>query len=180
VKEKNEHNVLVNKFAAAESKKAGQLYTPRCVVQLLVEGLAPHKGRVFDPCSGSGGIFVQSVEFGKAHANGNGGKAEGHISIFGREGNPARWRLARMKLAIPSIEGNLGPEPADSFHRNRHKDLKTDYILANPPFNMSDGGGDRVRDDMRWRFGVQPVGEAKYASVPHFSEPSAANSLQLN
>src|SRR5437899_7078317 len=97
--------------------------------------LAPYKGRVFDPCCGSGGMFVQSVEFVKAHANGNGnsGKAKGDISIFGQESNPTTWRLARMNLAIRSIEGNLGLEPADSFHRDLHKDLKADYILANPP-----------------------------------------------
>jgi type I restriction enzyme M protein len=132
--------------------------------------LAPYKGRVFDPCCGSGGMFVQSVEFVKAHANGNGngGKAKGDISIFGQESNPTTWRLARMNLAIRSIEGNLGLEPADSFHRDLHKDLKADYILANPPFNMSDWGGDRLREDIRWKFGVPSAGNANYAWVQHF------------
>jgi type I restriction enzyme M protein len=115
-------------------------------------------------------MFVQSVEFVKAHANGNGngGKAKGDISIFGQESNPTTWRLARMNLAIRSIEGNLGLEPADSFHRDLHKDLKADYILANPPFNMSDWGGDRLREDPRWKFGVPSAGNANYAWVQHF------------
>jgi type I restriction enzyme M protein len=164
------YEYFLSEFASAEGKKGGQFYTPRCVVQLLVEMLAPYKGRVFDPCCGSGGMFVQSVEFVKAHANGNGngGKAKGDISIFGQESNPTTWRLARMNLAIRSIEGNLGQEPADSFHRDMHKDLKADYILANPPFNMSDWGGDRLREDPRWKFGIPPSGNANYAWVQHF------------
>jgi type I restriction enzyme M protein len=132
--------------------------------------LAPYKGRVFDPCCGSGGMFVQSVEFVKAHANGNGngGKAKGDISIFGQESNPTTWRLARMNLAIRGIEGNLGLEPADGFHRDLHKDLKADYILANPPFNMSDWGGERLREDPRRKYGVPPAANANYAWVQHF------------
>ena len=159
------YEYFLGQFASAEGKKGGQFYTPRCVVQLLVEMLAPYKGRVFDPCCGSGGMFVQSIEFVKAHANGNGngGKAKGDISIFGQESNPTTWRLARMNLAIRSIEGNLGLEPADSFHRDLHKDLKADDILANPPFNMSDWGGDRLREDPRWKFGVPSAGNANYA-----------------
>ena len=164
------YEYFLSQFASAEGKKGGQFYTPRCVVQLLVEMLAPWKGRVFDPCCGSGGMFVQSVEFVKAHAtgNGNGGKAKGDISIFGQESNPTTWRLAKMNLAIRGIEGDLGDEPADSFHRDLHKALKADYILANPPFNMSDWGGDRVRDDVRWKFGAPPVGNANFAWVQHF------------
>jgi type I restriction enzyme M protein len=164
------YEYFLSEFASAEGKKGGQFYTPRCVVQLLVEMLAPYKGRVFDPCCGSGGMFVQSVEFVKAHANGNGngGKAKGDISIFGQESNPTTWRLARMNLAIRSIEGNLGLEPADSFHHDLHKDLKADYILANPPFNMSDWGGDRLKEDSRWKYGVPPAGNANYAWVQHF------------
>src|SRR5437667_7180218 len=164
------YEYFLSQFASAEGKKGGQFYTPRPVVQLLVEMLAPYKGRVFDPCCGSGGMFVQSVEFVKAHAtgNGNGGKAKGDISIFGQESNPTTWRLARMNLAIRSIEGNLGLEPADSFHRDLHKDLKADYVLANPPFNMSDWGGDRLREDARWKFGVPPSANANYAWVQHF------------
>src|SRR5438093_9863461 len=115
-------------------------------------------------------MFVQSDEFVKAHATGNGnaGKAKGDLSIFGQESNATTWRLAKMNLAIRGIEGDLGDEPADSFHRDLHKDLKADYILANPPFNMSDWGGDRVRDDVRWKFGAPPVGNANFAWVQHF------------
>ncbi|MEK7685535.1 MAG: class I SAM-dependent DNA methyltransferase [Verrucomicrobiota bacterium] len=173
------YEYFLSEFASAEGKKGGQFYTPRCVVQLLVEMLAPYKGRVFDPCCGSGGMFVQSVEFVKAHANGNGngGKAKGDISIFGQESNPTTWRLARMNLAIRSIEGNLGLEPADSFHRDLHKDLKADYILANPPFNMSDWGGERLREDARWKFGVPSAGNANYAWVQHFLHHLAPTGL---
>jgi type I restriction enzyme M protein len=164
------YEYFLSEFASAEGKKGGQFYTPRCVVQLLVEMLSPYKGRVFDPCCGSGGMFVQSLEFVKAHANGNGngGKAKGDISIFGQESNPTTWRLARMNLAIRGIEGNLGNEPADSFHHDLHKNLKADYILANPPFNMSDWGGERLRDDPRWKYGAPPTGNANYAWVQHF------------
>jgi type I restriction enzyme M protein len=164
------YEYFLGKFASAEGKGGGEFYTPQCVVQVLVGMLEPYKGRVFDPCCGSGGMFVQSVEFVKAHANGNGngGKAKGDISIFGQESNPTTWRLARMNLAIRSIEGNLGLEPADSFHRDLHKDLKADYILANPPFNMSDWGGERLREDPRWKFGVPSAGNANYAWVQHF------------
>jgi type I restriction enzyme M protein len=125
--------------------------------------LAPYKGRVLDPCCGSGGMFVQSEKFVEAH----GGRI-GDISIFGQESNPTTWRLAKMNLAIRRIEGNLGDEPADSFHRDLHKDLKADYILANPPFNMSDWGGDRLREDVRWKFGAPPTGNANFAWVQHF------------
>ncbi|MCI0744968.1 MAG: type I restriction-modification system subunit M [Verrucomicrobia subdivision 3 bacterium] len=173
------YEYFLSEFASAEGKKGGQFYTPRCVVQLLVEMLAPYKGRVFDPCCGSGGMFVQSVEFVKAHANGNGngGKAKGDISIFGQESNPTTWRLARMNLAIRSIEGNLGQEPADSFHRDLHKDLKADYILANPHFNDSDWGGGRLRDDVRWKYGLPPVGNANFAWVQHFIHHLAPNGV---
>ncbi|MGA2281148.1 MAG: class I SAM-dependent DNA methyltransferase [Verrucomicrobiota bacterium] len=157
------YEYFLSEFASAEGKKGGQFYTPRCVVQLLVEMLAPYKGRVFDPCCGSGGMFVQSEKFVEAH----GGRI-GDISVFGQESNPTTWRLARMNLAIRSIEGNLGLEPADSFQRDLHKDLKADYIIANPPFNMSDWGGDRLREDVRWKFGVPPASNANYAWVQHF------------
>jgi predicted RNA methylase len=120
----------LSQFASAEGKKGGQFYTPRPVVRLLVEMLAPYKGRVFDPCCGSGGMFVLSERFVEAH----GGRV-GDVSIFGQESNPTTWRLAKMNLAIRGIDGNLGVEPADSFHRDLHQDLKADYVLANPPFN---------------------------------------------
>ncbi len=173
------YEYFLSEFASAEGKKGGQFYTPRCVVQLLVEMLSPYKGRVFDPCCGSGGMFVQSVRFVKEHAtgNGNGGKAKGDISIFGQESNPTTWKLAKMNLAIRGIEAYLGDENADSFHRDLHKDLKADYILANPPFNMSDWGGDRLRDDPRWRYGAPPVGNANFAWVQHFIHHLAPTGL---
>jgi len=157
------YEYFLSEFASAEGKKGGQFYTPRCVVQLLVEMLSPIKGRVYDPCCGSGGMFVQSETFVEQH----GGRI-GDISIFGQESNPTTWRLARMNLAIRSIDANLGSEPADSFHRDLHKDLKADHILANPPFNMSDWGGDRLREDVRWKYGVPPAGNANFAWVQHF------------
>jgi type I restriction enzyme M protein len=161
---------FLSQFASAEGKKGGQFYTPRCIVRVLVEMLAPYKGRVYDPCCGSGGMFVQSVEFVKAHAsgNGNGGKAKADVSIFGQESNHTTWRLAKMNLAIRQIENNLGKEHADSFHQDLHPDLKADYVLANPPFNDSDWRGETLRDDKRWKYGMPPAGNANYAWVQHF------------
>jgi len=161
---------FLKEFASAEGKKGGQFYTPRCIVRLLVAMLAPYKGRVFDPCCGSGGMFVQSVEFVKAHAtgNGNGGNARADISIFGQESNHTTWRLAKMNLAIRQIENNLGKEHADSFHRDLHPDLKADYVLANPPFNDSDWRGELLKDDKRWKYGRPPTSNANYAWVQHF------------
>ncbi|MDQ7827003.1 MAG: class I SAM-dependent DNA methyltransferase [Candidatus Eremiobacteraeota bacterium] len=157
------YEYFLSQFASAEGKKGGQFYTPRCVVQVLVSMLAPYKGRVYDPCCGSGGMFIQSEKFVEAH----GGKI-GDISIYGQESNPTTWRLAKMNLAIRGIEGNLGAEHADSFHRDLHKDLKADYILANPPFNSSDWGGERLKEDVRWKYGAPPAANANYAWVQHF------------
>jgi len=157
------YEYFLAQFASAEGKKGGQFYTPRCVVRVLVQVLAPYKGRVYDPCCGSGGMFVQSEKFIEEH----GGKV-GDISIYGQESNPTTWRLAKMNLAIRGIDANLGPEHADSFHRDLHPDLKADYILANPPFNSSDWGGERLREDRRWKFGAPPVGNANFAWVQHF------------
>jgi len=173
------YEYFLAQFASAEGKKGGQFYTPRCVVQLLVEMLAPYRGRVYDPCCGSGGMFIQSVKFVEAHAtgNGNGGKARGDISIYGQESNHTTWRLAKMNLAIRGIEANLGPEHADSFHRDLHPDLKADYILANPPFNDSDWGGDRLRNDVRWKYGVPPPSNANFAWVQHFIHHLAPTGL---
>ena len=164
------YEYFLSRFASAEGKKGGQFYTPRYVVQLLVAMLAPYQGRVYDPCCGSGGMFVQSVGFVQAHAtgNGNGGKTKADVSIFGQESNHTTWRLAKMNLAIRGIEGNLGQEHADSFHRDLHPDLKADYVLANPPFNDSDWRGERLRDDRRWQFGVPPASNANFAWVQHF------------
>jgi len=164
------YEYFLSQFASAEGKKGGQFYTPRCIVRVLVEMLAPYKGRVYDPCCGSGGMFVQSVEFVKAHAggNGNGGKAKADVSIFGQESNHTTWRLAKMNLAIRQIDNNLGKEHADSFHRDLHPDLKADYVLANPPFNDSDWRGDLLKEDKRWKFGIPPNGNANFAWVQHF------------
>jgi len=166
------YEYFLSQFASAEGKKGGQFYTPRCVVQVLVEMLAPYKGRVYDPCCGSGGMFVQSEKFVQAH----GGRI-GDISIYGQESNHTTWRLAKMNLAIRGIDGNLGPEPADTFHRDLHPDLKADYILANPPFNMSDWGGERLKDDKRWKFGIPPAGNANFAWVQHFIYHLAPNGI---
>ncbi|MCK4548155.1 MAG: SAM-dependent DNA methyltransferase [Candidatus Eisenbacteria sp.] len=156
------YEYFLGQFASKEGKKGGEFYTPRCIVKLLVEMIEPYKGRVYDPCCGSSGMFVQSKEFIRAHDGGL-----GDISIYGQESNPTTWRLAKMNLAIRGIEANLGPHNADSFHRDLHKDLKADFILANPPFNMSDWGGDRLREDVRWKHGVPPVGNANFAWVQH-------------
>jgi type I restriction enzyme M protein len=156
------YEYFLGQFASAEGKKGGEFYTPRCVVKLLVEMIEPYKGRVYDPCCGSSGMFVQSEEFIRQH----GGKI-GDISIYGQESNPTTWRLAKMNLAIRSLEANIGPHNADTFHNDLHKDLKADFILANPAFNMSDWGGERVREDARWKYGVPPVGNANFAWVEH-------------
>lgn len=153
---------FLGQFASAEGKKGGQFYTPRSVVRLLVEMLEPYKGRVYDPCCGSGGMFIQSEKFIEQH----GGNVE-NISVFGQESNPTTWRLCRMNLAIRGIECNLGTHAADTFHNTLHPDLRADFILANPPFNMSDWGGQLLADDPRWRYGVPPVGNANYAWVQH-------------
>ena len=161
------YEYFLSQFASAEGKKGGEFYTPRCVVKLLVEMLEPYRGRVYDPCCGSSGMFVQSVEFIRAHAggNGNGGKAKTDISIYGQESNYTTWRLARMNLAIRGIDGQIAH--GDTFHNDRHADLKADFILANPPFNISDWGGERLRDDKRWKYGVPPAGNANFAWVQH-------------
>jgi type I restriction enzyme M protein len=162
------YEYFLSQFASAEGKKGGEFYTPRCVVKLLVEMLEPYRGRVYDPCCGSSGMFVQSVEFIQAHAkgNGNGGKARADISIYGQESNYTTWRLARMNLAIRGIDSGQIAH-GDTFHNDRHPDLKADYILANPPFNISDWGGERLRDDQRWQYGTPPAGNANYAWVQH-------------
>jgi type I restriction enzyme M protein len=170
---------FLKEFAAAEGKKGGQFWTPECVVKLLVEMLSPFSGRVYDPCCGSGGMFVQSYQFVKAHrsGNGNGGKAKTDISVFGQESNHTTWKLARMNLAIRGLDANLGKEHADSFHRDLHPDLKADYVIANPPFNDSDWRGDLLKEDKRWQFGKPPTGNANYAWVQHFIHHLAPNGL---
>ena len=161
------YEYFLSQFASAEGKKGGEFYTPRCVVKLLVEMLEPYKGRVYDPCCGSAGMFVQSIEFIRAHAtgNGNGGKAKADISIYGQESNDTTCRLAKMNLAIRGIDGQIAH--GNTFHDDRFPDLKADYILANPPFNVSDWGGDRLRNDKRWKYGTPPPGNANFAWVQH-------------
>ena len=161
------YEYFLSQFASAEGKKGGEFYTPRCVVKLLVEMLEPYRGRVYDPCCGSSGMFVQSVEFIRAHAsgNGNGGQARADISIYGQESNYTTWRLAKMNLAIRGIDSQIAH--GDSFHNDRHPDLKADFILANPPFNVSDWGGERLTQDQRWQYGVPPKGNANFAWVQH-------------
>jgi len=161
------YEYFLSQFASAEGKKGGEFYTPRCVVKLLVEMLEPYRGRVYDPCCGSSGMFVQSVEFIRAHAsgNGNGGKAKADISIYGQESNYTTWRLAKMNLAIRGIEGQIAH--GDTFHNDRFPDLKADFVLANPPFNVSDWGGERLREDKRWQYGAPPAGNANFAWVQH-------------
>ena len=155
------YEYFLSRFASAEGKLGGEFYTPRCLVRVLVEMLAPYKGRVYDPACGSGGMFVQSEEFVVEH----GGRI-GEISIYGQESNYTTWRLAKMNLAIRGIDADI--KHGDTFHNDGLPDLKADYILANPPFNMSDWGGDRLREDKRWVYGVPPKGNANFAWVQHF------------
>jgi type I restriction enzyme M protein len=149
-------------FAGAEGKRGGEFYTPRSVVRVLTEMLEPYKGRVYDPCCGSGGMFVQSEKFVLAH----GGRI-GDIAIYGQEMNNTTWRLAKMNMAVRGIDADIKWNNEGSFHKDELPDLKADYILANPPFNISDWGGERLREDVRWKYGVPPVGNANYAWLQH-------------
>ncbi|GAB6137475.1 type I restriction-modification system subunit M [Halanaerobaculum tunisiense] len=164
------YEYFLSKFASAEGKGGGEFYTPHSIVNLLVEMVEPYEGRVYDPCCGSGGMFVQSEKFVEEHQ----GKLD-DLSVYGQESNPTTWRLCQMNLAIRGIEGNLGGKPADSFHNDSHKDLKADYILANPPFNVSDWGGEHLADDRRWRYGIPYNGNANYAWIQHFIHHLAPN-----
>ncbi len=171
------YEYFLSRFADAEGKRGGEFYTPRCVVRLLVEMIEPYRGRVYDPCCGSAGMFVQSVEFIRAHQSGggNGGngasrgrlvrRAGADISVYGQESNHTTWRLAKMNLAIRGIEGQIAH--GDTFHNDRHPDLKADYILANPPFNVKDWGAERLKEDRRWKYGTPPKGNANFAWVQH-------------
>jgi len=166
------YEYFLGQFATAEGKKGGQFYTPRSVVKLLVEMIEPYKGRVFDPCCGSGGMFVQSEKFVEAH-----GGRRTDLSIYGQESNQTTWRLSMMNLAIRGIEANIAWNSGGSFHNDAFKDLKADFILANPPFNDSDWGGERLREDLRWKYGVPPVGNANFAWVQHFISHLAPNGI---
>jgi type I restriction enzyme M protein len=164
------YEYFLARFASAEGKSGGQFYTPSSVVRALVEMLAPYKGRVYDPCCGSGGMFVSSEKFIEAHS----GKI-GDISIYGQESNYTTWRLAQMNLAIRGIDAQIGH--GDTFHIDAHPDLKADYVLANPPFNDSDWRGELLKNDRRWVYGVPPAGNANYAWVQHFIHHLAPTGL---
>ena len=158
------YEYFLGQFFLAEGRKGGQFYTPRSIVKLLVEMIEPYKGRVYDPCCGSGGMFVQSEKFVLAHQ----GKIDS-IHIFGQESNQTTWRLCKMNLAIRNIDSDeVKWNTEGSFLNDLHKDLRADYILANPPFNDSDWGGERLRNDVRWKYGIPPVGNANFAWVQHF------------
>lgn len=156
------YEYFLGKFAGGEGKRGGQFYTPRSVVALLVEMLQPYHGRVYDPACGSGGMFVQADKFVRAH-----GGVHDDISVFGQESVPTTWRLAKMNLALRGIEANLGPEWGDTFHADKHPDLRADYVIANPPFNQDDWSGERLRTDPRWKYGAPPVGNANFGWIQH-------------
>ncbi len=166
------YEYFLGQFAGAEGKRGGEFYTPRSVVRVLVEMLEPFKGRVYDPCCGSGGMFVQSEKFVKEH----GGRI-GDIAIYGQESNYTTWRLCKMNLAVRGIDADIRWNNEGSFHKDEFPDLRFDYILANPPFNISDWGGERLREDVRWKFGVPPVGNANYAWLQHIYHHLAPNGV---
>ena len=156
------YEYFLGKFAANEGKGGGEFYTPKSIVSLMVEMIQPFKGYVYDPACGSGGMFVQSLKFVEEHSG-----STFDISVYGQESNPTTWKLAKMNLAIRGIENNLGSKNADTFHEDLHKNLKADYILANPPFNQSDWGQPLLVDDARWKWGTPPQGNANYGWIEH-------------
>jgi len=166
------YEYFLGQFAASEGKKGGEFYTAQSVVKLLVEMIEPYKGRVYDPCCGSGGMFVQSEKFVEAH-----GGRRTDLSIYGQESNQTTWRLCKMNLAIRGIESNIAWNSEGSFHNDAHKDLKADFVLANPPFNDSDWGGESLEKDARWKFGVPPAGNANFAWVQHFIHHLSPNGI---
>ena len=156
------YEYFLGQFAGAEGKRGGEFYTPRSVVRTMVEMLQPHDGRVYDPCCGSGGMFVQSEKFVENH----GGRI-GDIAVYGQESNHTTWRLCMMNLAVRGIDADIRWNSDGSFHRDELPDLRADYVLANPPFNVSDWGGNRLREDGRWKFGIPPAGNANFAWLQH-------------
>ena len=156
------YEYCLSKFAEAEGKLAGEFYTPACIVRTLVEVIQPYEGRVYDPCCGSGGMFVQSAKFIENHT----GDIK-KISVYGQDSNPTTWKMAQMNLAIRGIEADLGKFNADTFFNDCHPTLKADFVLANPPFNLSDWGADKLADDVRWRYGTPPDGNANFAWIQH-------------
>ena len=166
------YEYFLGQFASVEGKGGGEFYTPTSVVKTLVDMIEPYQGRVYDPCCGSGGMFVQSEKFVEDHQ----GRVE-NLSIYGQEMNSTTWKLCKMNLAIRGLDANLGPHHADTFHHDLHKTLKADYILANPPFNISDWGGNQLTDDVRWKFGIPPAGNANYAWLQHMVYHLAPNGV---
>ena len=164
------YEYFLGQFASKDGQKGGEFYTPACIVRTMVEMIEPYEGRVYDPACGSGGMFVQSLKFIERH-QGN----VRNLSIFGQEKNPTTWKLAKMNLAIRSIDGDLGKFAADTFHEDLHKDLKADFILANPPFNISDWGQEKLVNDYRWKYGIPPKGNANYAWLQHMISKLSAN-----
>ena len=156
------YEYCLQKFASMEGKNAGEFYTPSCIVRTIVEILQPYEGRVYDPCCGSGGMFVQSAKFIYNHQ-----KDINSISVYGQEANPSTWKMAHMNVAIRGLEANLGQSYADTFFNDQHPTLKADFIMANPPFNLSDWGADKLEKDPRWKFGLPPAGNANFAWMQH-------------
>ncbi len=156
------YEYFLSRFASAEGRGGGEFYTPSSVVRVLVEMLEPYQGRVYDPCCGSGGMFVQSVKFIDAHD----GRRDA-VTVYGQESNPTTWRMARMNMAIRGIEAKLGKQHGDTFHRDLHPDLRADFVMANPPFNISNWGGERLAEDVRWRYGTPPAGNANFGWLQH-------------
>lgn len=156
------YEYCLSQFASLEGKNAGEFYTPSCIVRTLVEIIQPFHGRVYDPCCGSGGMFVQSAAFVRHH----GGNVVQDITVFGQESNPNTWKLAKMNLGIRGIEADLGSYN-DTFSADQHKNEKFDYILANPPFNLKNWGGENLREDVRWEYGTPPTGNANFAWMQH-------------
>ena len=164
------YEYFLGQFASAEGKNGGEFYSPASVVKTLVEMIEPYRGRIYDPACGSGGMFIQSEKFVEEHQ----GKSE-DLSIYGQELNATTWKLCRMNLVIRGLDGNIGPSQGDTFHDDMHKMLKADYVLANPPFNIKDWGGNALTDDIRWKFGVPPEGNANYAWLQHIIHHLAPN-----
>ena len=160
------YEYFLGQFASAEGKRGGQFYTPRSVVNLIVECLEPYQGRIYDPAMGSGGFFVSSQKFIEHHAD-NKHIKKSNVSLYGQESNPTTWRLSAMNMAIRGIEFDLGKKPADTFHDCQHLQLKADFVMANPPFNMSDWGVDKLASDRRWKYGIPPQGNANFAWIQH-------------
>lgn len=166
------YEYFLGQFASSEGKGGGEFYTPTSVVKTLVEMIEPYKGRIYDPACGSGGMFIQSEKFIEEHAG-----RIGDLSIYGQELNATTWKLCKMNLAIRGLDGNIGPHQADTFHDDLHKTLKADYVLANPPFNISDWGRNKLTEDVRWKYGVPPEGNANYAWLEHIVYHLAPNGV---